>query len=239
MENIVGLDNLNHNRAISQQVFTETWKRDAGFRQTIREALPKLQYYGSSDEDDNHTINASHHQHGNHNPASIYGSKGDDSAEETGIDDSSVYFEHLDQDQSGDIDIDELKALVKHRFYNGWETYLLDTLGLSSLSIAAVSMSIKLGLHPVVAATSGVTVCFGGILRDLLCDRDLAIGSQSYAFATGASSATYVFFRELAIRRIAILPLAIRTFLAAGVCVGLRAWEYARGKPLLRSMHGD
>ena len=154
------------------------------------------------------------------------------------VDDGVPYFEYLDNDGSGDIDVEELKALVKHRFYHGWETYVLDTLGLSSLSIAAVSMSIKLGLNPFVAATSGVTVCFGGILRDLLCDRDLAIGSQSYAFATGTSSATYMVLRELAIRRILILPLVVRTFVSAGTCVGLRAFEYYRGEPLLRPMHG-
>ena len=132
----------------------------------------------------------------------------------------------------------ELRRLVQRRFHSGWETYWLDTLGLSSLSIAAVMMAVKTGLHPIVAATSGVTVCCGGIFRDLLCGRDLAIGGQSYAFATGASSTMYIFLRELSIRRIIILPLIVRTFMSVGTCMTLRGIEFFTGTPLLRPMHG-
>ena len=97
--------------------------------------------------------------------------------------------------------------------------------------------AVRCGLHPIVAATSGVTVCFGGILRDLLCGRDLAIGSQSYAMATGASSATYVLLRELTIRRMLVMPLAVRAFISAGTCVALRGYEYISGEQILKPMH--
>lgn len=216
LKDVIGHDRLNSKGCVDKKVFLETWERDDDdetFRKTIRDALPKIrpsQQHQPFDNNDN-----------------------DDDK-----DDGSFYFDHLDIDGSGDLDLIELEKLVQHRFYNGWETYALDTLALGSLSIAAVVMSVKLGLHPLVAATSGVTVCFGGILRDLLADRDyLAVGSQSYAFATGASSFTYIFLRELALRRIIILPLVVRTFVSAGMCIGLRSCEYIQKKPLLRPMH--
>ena len=47
---------------------------------------------------------------------------------------------------------------------------------------------------------------FGGLLRDVLCGRSLAIGSQSYAFATGLGATVYVCLRELCVRG---LPLPL------------------------------
>ena len=221
---------------ISKVAFLSAWKENASFRQTIRDALPDVAKHrqllleiGSITKDK--SMNSNHIDDGT--------SKDPHQYDLTSIDEEAMsYFHHIDMDKSGDIDRHELEKLVQRRFHNGWETYWLDSFALSALSIAAVTSAIRVGVHPIVAATSGVTVCFGGILRDLLCGRDLAIGSQSYAFATGASSGVYIALRELAIRRIFILPLVVRTFLSAGTCVGLRGWEFVRGQPLLRPMHG-
>ena len=46
-----------------------------------------------------------------------------------------AYFSHIDDDNSGDIDRQELQKLVQARFYNGWETYLLDTFGTCVLKV--------------------------------------------------------------------------------------------------------
>ena len=73
-------------------------------------------------------------------------------------------------------------------------------------------------------------------MRDVLCGRDLAIGGQSYAFATGIGSAVYVFLRELRLRGLPA-PLLLRIVCAFATTMGLRAWEYVRGEPLLRPMH--
>lgn len=78
----------------------------------------------------------------------------------------------------------ELVDLVQKRFDQSLVVYAIDTLSLAAISIVAANGAVARGLHPVVAATSGVTICFGGLLRDVLCGRNLAIGSQSYALAT-------------------------------------------------------
>lgn len=148
------------------------------------------------------------------------------------------YFDLLDTEQSGSINHENLKALVQKSFENSKESYVLETAALASFAVAAVHGAISMGIHPVVAATSGVTMCMGGIFRDLFCQREqLAIASQSYAFCTGAGSVVYVLLRELALRGIR-LSLMGRVCLSAGTTISLRAWEYNRGSPLLNPMHG-
>jgi uncharacterized membrane protein YeiH len=148
------------------------------------------------------------------------------------------YFDLLDTDHTNSINHDKLRALVQKSFENSPESYVLETAALAAFTVSAVHGAIGLGLHPLIAATSGVTMCFGGIFRDLFCQREqLAIASQSYAFCTGAGSVVYVLLRELALRDFR-LSLMGRVVLSAGTTIGLRAWEYKRGSPLLSPMHG-
>ena len=201
--------------AISEDLFLQVWKSNPSFRKMIRDAMPEF------------SVNINNKESG-----SIIDKEHDNTALKC--------FHSFDKNEHGKINVNELTKLITNQRSSptaGVETYVLETLGLCSLSIAAVGSSIRLGLHPIVAAASGVTACFGGILRDILCGRDLAIGSQSYALATGASSTVYVLLRELCIRRILVLPLALRTFIAASTCISIRASEYHLGQPLLRPMH--
>ena len=67
-----------------------------------------------------------------------------------------------------------------------------------------------------VCAVSGVTMCFGGILRDLICKRDVSLGSQGFAFATSSGAIVYVALREAYLRG-APLTLGVRALLSGGV----------------------
>ena len=150
--------------------------------------------------------------------------------------DANEVFNLLDDENSGTVSRRHLRVIVERSVDNSLVMYVVDTLALSAFAVAAVNGAIAAGVHPAVAATSGVTVCFGGIFRDVFCGRNLAIGGQSYAFATGAGSSVYVLLRELAIRGIQT-SLFTRVILSAGTTAGLRAWEYRRGEPLLKPMH--
>ena len=94
--------------------------------------------------------------------------------------DPRILFDCADSDGSGFIEINEMQMLVGNRFNASSTMYALDTLALSALAVTGVHMAITRGLNPFLAATSGVTICFGGILRDVLCGRHLAVGGQSY-----------------------------------------------------------
>uniref|UniRef100_A0A7S4NE72 EF-hand domain-containing protein n=1 Tax=Odontella aurita TaxID=265563 RepID=A0A7S4NE72_9STRA len=146
-------------------------------------------------------------------------------------------FNHIDTDGSGDIDQFELKEMIQRQFDSSPITYAIDTVALASLCVVGVHGALVRGFHPIVTASSGITVCFGGIMRDVLCGRDLALGGQSYAFATGMGSTVYVFLRQLSIMNIPV-PLFARIFAGAGTVIGIRYWEFVMGKPLLSPMHG-
>ena len=149
---------------------------------------------------------------------------------------SSELFHLIDLDNSGTIDSNELSLLMQEHVRNSYVIYAVDTVALAAISVAGVHSATAVGLHPLVAATSGVTMSLGGILRDVFCGRDLAVASQSYALATGAGSTVYVLTRELALRGYPILAI-FRILLSMGTTISIRYFEYVIGQPLLAPMH--
>ena len=148
----------------------------------------------------------------------------------------TMLFRQIDLDNSGTIDAHELKMMVQERVRNSWEMYSIDTLALASISVAGVHGAIGMGVHPLVAAVSGVTMSLGGVMRDVICGRDILAVTQSYALATGCGSAVYVLTRELALRGFPLLAIT-RIALSMGTTISLRYWEFVRGEPLLSPMH--
>ena len=152
------------------------------------------------------------------------------------INDPERLFQLADEDESGYLELDEMQQMVGKRFSGSDVIYGLDTIAFASLSVFGVHQATTRGLNPFVACTSGVTICFGGIMRDVLCGKDIAVGGQSYAFATWMGSSVYVALRELGIRGVPI-PLIARICMSFMTTVGIRAYEYYQGEPLLRPMH--
>jgi uncharacterized membrane protein YeiH len=113
----------------------------------------------------------------------------------------------------------------------------VDTIALSTSSVHSAASAISRGLHPVVCAVSGVTVCFGGIIRDVICNRDVALATQSFAASTAAGATVYVGLRELCLRGYA-LPLNLRVLLAMGTTVTVRVLDFFAEGTLLPPMHG-
>ena len=81
-------------------------------------------------------------------------------------------------------------------------------------------------MHPVICCVCGVTICFGGVVRDMMCQNDVRIGMDSYAFATGAGATTFVALRQLVLHGWQ-LPLGFRMSATAATVLYLRwlAWE--------------
>jgi uncharacterized membrane protein YeiH len=148
---------------------------------------------------------------------------------------SDVFF-FLDEDRDGFVKMDAMRRYLRQASLFSPLLYAIDTVSLASLSIAGAQQGIFRGMHPVVCAISGVTICFGGLLRDLLTKRDVALGADSFALATGAGAVTLVGSRELMLRGWPI-SIGVRMGAAAAVVFGLRivAWRQ-RPEPLLFPM---
>merc|ERR1712146_461990 len=113
--------------------------------------------------------------------------------------------------------------------------YMLDTVSVGASSVVGTAGAISRGLHPIVCVTSSVTICFGGILRDLICKREIALGSQSWIACTASGATVYVALRMLCLRGFPI-PLGVRIFLTSGTTVTLRLIDYYMEGSLLTPM---
>jgi len=146
-------------------------------------------------------------------------------------------FSLIDVDNNGYLDLDEIQKLVLLEHNGSVTRYTIDTVALSTSSVHGAACAISRGLHPVVCCVSGVTACFGGILRDLICNRDVALGTQSFAASTAAGATVYVGLREAALRGYA-LPLNLRVLCGAATTVLVRVLDYSQEGALLPPMHG-
>jgi len=81
----------------------------------------------------------------------------------------SELFAAADMDQTGKISLTEMETLVAKQFDASPIMYALDTAALSAFASVAVHGAVKRGLHPVVAASSGVTICFGKTRICIVC----------------------------------------------------------------------
>ena len=103
--------------------------------------------------------------------------------------------------------------------------YVLETIAIGALGVIGAQTGVKAALPAPACVALGVTVCAGGLVRDVLCKRDVALGSQSFALATGAGAVVYVGCRKVAETGLPI-PISVRVSLAMATTVGQRAWAW-------------
>jgi len=119
--------------------------------------------------------------------------------------------------------------------------YTLETIALSALAIVGAQTGIVRGLHPLASCSLGVTICFGGVFRDLFCGQELRLGGvsgcQSYALASVSGAAVYVALRELHVWNCSGvssklinggIPIGLRIALGFGTAVLVRACAWDR-----------
>lgn len=102
----------------------------------------------------------------------------------------------------------------------------LETAALGAVAVIGAQAGITRGVGPLGSIATGVTICFGGVLRDVLCQREVAIGAQSYALATCAGASVYVGLRQLVCMSLLPMPLLLRIFAGAGTAIGQRLFVY-------------
>mmetsp|Transcript_29640 Transcript_29640/g.40224 ORF Transcript_29640/g.40224 Transcript_29640/m.40224 type:complete len:467 (-) Transcript_29640:446-1846(-) len=143
-------------------------------------------------------------------------------------------FDFLDKGGKGYLTPDDLTVLSRQITYDSEVMYVMDCFCLSSFAITGANQAITLGLHPMVCAVSGVTICFGGIIRDLLCQRNVAVTAQSFALATGAGATVYVGLRQVMLRGGLNLPLWFRITVTSSTVLYLRWLDWnSYPEPLL------
>lgn len=130
---------------------------------------------------------------------------------------------------------------VKYSSHPSAVRYALESIGLSALTVIGAQQGIVRGLHPLVSSCLGVTVALGGVLRDLMCQRELSLGAssgcQSYAIASFSGAAVYVALREVHVWNCAGstarllhggIPIGFRICLGAGTALAVRIFAWQR-----------
>lgn len=127
-----------------------------------------------------------------------------------------------------ELDLSALRLLIRWETLDSEVLYAGETLALGAVAVIGAQGGIARGAPPIVCVALGVTICAGGVLRDVLCQRPVAIGGQSYALATAAGASVYVCLRQLVVAGYA-LPMPLRIALGAGTTIAQRAyvWYFA------------
>lgn len=79
--------------------------------------------------------------------------------------------------------------------------FLFDTIGIGLYTVVGVEKGLSAGLHPIICIALGtMTACFGGILRDILCNEiPVIFRKEIYATACIAGGVVYFVLRKLPI----------------------------------------
>ena len=79
--------------------------------------------------------------------------------------------------------------------------FLFDTIGIGLSTVVGVEKGLNIGLHPIICIALGtMTACFGGVIRDILCNEiPVIFRKEIYATACIAGGISYFVLRQLPI----------------------------------------
>lgn len=88
--------------------------------------------------------------------------------------------------------------------------FLFDTIGIGLYTVVGVEKGLAIGLNPVICIALGtMTACFGGVIRDILCNEiPVIFRKEIYATACIAGGVVYFLLRKLPIDNNVIFIIA-------------------------------
>ncbi|MEH6535543.1 MAG: trimeric intracellular cation channel family protein [Psychroserpens sp.] len=89
--------------------------------------------------------------------------------------------------------------------------FLFDTIGIGLYTVVGIEKGLVAGLHPIICIALGtMTACFGGVLRDILCNEiPVIFRKEIYATACILGGLTYFLLREFMANTNLIFVIAI------------------------------
>ena len=72
--------------------------------------------------------------------------------------------------------------------------FLFDTIGIGLYTVVGVEKGLNIGLHPIICIALGtMTACFGGVIRDILCN-EIPVIFRKEIYATACILGGFVYF---------------------------------------------
>ncbi len=88
--------------------------------------------------------------------------------------------------------------------------FLFDTIGIGLYTVVGIEKGVIAGLHPIICIALGtITACFGGVIRDILCNEiPVIFRKEIYAIACIIGGLTYFLLREFTINNNVVFIIA-------------------------------
>ncbi|WP_425077005.1 trimeric intracellular cation channel family protein [Psychroserpens sp. S379A] len=88
--------------------------------------------------------------------------------------------------------------------------FLFDTIGIGLYTVIGIEKGVIAGLHPIICIALGtITACFGGVIRDILCNEiPVIFRKEIYAIACIIGGLTYFLLREFTINNNVVFIIA-------------------------------
>lgn len=88
--------------------------------------------------------------------------------------------------------------------------FLFDTIGIALYTVVGIQKGLAIGLHPIICISLGtMTACFGGVLRDMLCNEiPIIFRKEIYATACILGGITYFVLSQFPIEENVIFLVA-------------------------------
>lgn len=103
-------------------------------------------------------------------------------------------------------------AIVFRRRLNYLRTslFLFDTIGIGLYTVVGIEKGLVIGLHPIICIALGtMTACFGGVIRDILCNEiPVIFRKEIYATACIIGGISYFLIRKLPIENNMVFVIA-------------------------------
>ena len=109
-------------------------------------------------------------------------------------------------------------VLRKQLTYLRTSLFLFDTIGIGLYTIVGIEVGLVAGLHPFICIALGtMTACFGGVLRDILCNEiPVIFRKEIYATACILGGLSYFLLRHF------VADTNFISFLAAVIVISVR-----------------
>ncbi len=105
--------------------------------------------------------------------------------------------------------------------------FLFDAVGIGLFTILGLEKTLALGLHPAVAVIMGtVSACFGGVVRDVLCNVvPLIFRGTVYATACMAGAILYLLLRNFSLQYEVAMIITIVFIIVIRIFAVRRKWK--------------